>query len=261
MRNDMISGLFGAMTCEYRMNIIANNLANAHTTGFKQEKLAFEDVFVSYAHDELRQPVLSVREKELFPEAVNLAQVRLAGVKTDFSQGSFKNSENPLDVAISGPGFFKVQTDEGLLYTRNGNFHLTADGTLVNAEGFEVQGDGGAIVLPPNTRVDINESGQIFADGALTAQLSVVEVQDPDVALEKYGRNLYRPREEGAVVEQVAQQSTVNQGFLEAANINIIEEMVNMIETQRAFEAYSKVMSNSNDTCMKSIAKVGKSTS
>ncbi|GAB7078998.1 flagellar basal-body rod protein FlgF [Megalodesulfovibrio paquesii] len=262
MRDDMISGLFGALTCENRMNIIANNLANANTTGYKPERLAFEDVFVSYAHDEIRQPVLSVREKELFPRATNLSKVRIAGVRTDFSQGSLKNSDNPLDVAIQGTGFFKVQSEEGLLYTRNGNFHTTADGTLVNSDGYEVQGDGGAIVIPPNTRVDINEQGMVYADGDLVGQLQVVDVNDPGGSLEKYGRNLFRPKQDGAggVVEQPSEDSVVVQGFLEMANVNIVEDMVNMIETQRAFEAYAKVLTTSNETCTKNITKVGKST-
>lgn len=257
MRDDMISGLFGAMTCENRMNIIANNLANANTTGFKREQIAFEDVFIRYAHDEIRQPVLYLREKELFPEAHNMAKVRIAGMKTDMSQGHFKNSDNPLDVAIGGEGFFKVQTDAGQFYTRNGNFHITAEGGLVTAEGMPVLGEGGPIVLPPNTRIEINTGGQIFADGQAVAQLQVVNVENAETALEKVGQNMFRGRNGQNVVEQPS-DATINQGFLETANINVVEEMVNMIECSRAFEAYSKVMSTSHQTCLSNINKVGK---
>lgn len=259
MRDDMYSGLFGALTCEYRMACIANNLANANTTGYKQEKLAFKDVFTKYAHDEIREPVLSLRENQLFPPAMNMAKVRIGEVKTDHSQGSLKITESPLDMAIAGEGFFKIQTPGGLMYTRNGNFHLTADGQLVTAQGHEVLGDGGAIVIPPNARVEVNDRGQIYADGELAGQVAVVSVADPDKNLVKHGDNLYKPVGDGAAEGDMPAQTTVNQGYLEAANINIVEEMVNMIEVQRSYEAYAKVMSTSNETCMKSISRVGRS--
>ncbi|MFW5733493.1 MAG: flagellar basal-body rod protein FlgF [Oceanidesulfovibrio sp.] len=259
MQSSMYSALFGALSSEHRLDIIANNLANANTSGFKREKYAFEDTFVSYAHDQIMEPKLDLRQKKLFPPPVHLARPRIAGYQTDFTQGGLKSTGSQLDFAIQGPGFFKVQSEGGgEYYTRNGNLHKNLAGELVNARGDRLLGVGGPIALPENASlIEVGPDGQIFANNELVGQIQVVELEDPQV-LEKFGHNLFRAKDGRVPVEQEPVNSQVVQGYLESSNINVVEEMVNMIETQRAFEAYGKVMSTTNETDTKAITRVGK---
>ncbi len=260
MQQMMFSALFGALSTEHRMNFIANNLANVNTNGYKQDKLAFRDTMASYAHDEIREPLMNVRSKPLFPEPLNMARTRIAVSKIDFQQGAMKFTGNPLDVAITGDGFFKVNTPGGERYTRNGHFVQSADGTIVTPQGFAVQGTGGNIVVPEGTRnVHIAVDGQVFADGELINILNVVGLSDPQ-ALEKEGQNLYKPRPDVPVeeIDVQADGTRVSQGFLESANVEVVTEMVNMIEVQRQFEAYQKVMQTSDTLDKAAIDKIGK---
>ncbi|THB70657.1 MAG: flagellar basal-body rod protein FlgF [Desulfovibrio sp.] len=256
MQDSMYSALFGALTNEHRLNIIANNLANANTTGYKQDRLAFKDVMVHFAHDTIMEARSTLRSPTLLPDPTIIAKPRLAMARTDFSQGGLRESGNPLDVAIMGEGFFKVQVDGNEYYTRNGNFHRSAEGTLVNSEGYPVMGASGAITLPQGD-VYIDSAGRILVNGEETAALSVVSVDNLD-ALEKVGHNLFQLPEASDVQEIAATDAQIEQGYLEAANINVVEEMVNMIETQRAYEAYTKIIKSTNETDQKLLMKVGR---
>jgi len=256
MQNSMYSSLFGALTCEHRLDIIANNLANASTTGFKREQMAFTDVFVKFAHDQIMEPVLSVRDKKLLPDPMHIAKVRIAESRTDFSQGSVRQSDNPLDFAIMGEGFFKVRTEQGEFYTRDGHFVVDTDGQLVTDQGYPVLSEGGEITLPQNTQIQVDGVGQIYANGEPVAQLQVVTVDDLN-GLERYGQNLYRLRENSQAAETPAEEAQVAQGYLEMANVNVVDDMVNMIEVQRAFEAYQKMIQSTQETDEKVIGKVG----
>lgn len=257
MQQSMYSALFGALTQEHRMDVIANNLANVNTTGYKQDRMAFKDVFVRFAHDAIREPILNIRDKPLFPEPHYLAKNRIAVSRTDFSQGSLKKSDNPLDLAISGEGFFKVQAqDGGQHYTRNGNFFRNAEGLMVNGNGDLLLGEGGPIALPAGGTVEIDGRGNIRVDNAPLDTIQLVTVDNPD-GLEKFGKNYYRPRAPGAVAEAPAAEAVIEQGYLEAPNVEIVQEMVNMIEVQRSFEAYSKVMTTSSEIDSRAIQQVG----
>lgn len=258
MQNSMYSALFGALSNEHRMNNIANNLANVNTTGYKRDMLAFRDTFLMYAHDQILEPQANLKSQKLFPDPVNLSRTRLAYAKTDFSQGSLKITGAPFDMAVAGSGFFKVQTPQGEYYTRNGHFLMTAEGTLVNAQGFPVLGDGGdEITLPEGVKhFTVAESGEIFADGELVGQIQLVDVNEPQ-NLEKLGGNMYRARP-GTAVEEIEAEGYVAQGFLEVSNVNPVYEMVNMIEAQRQFEAYAKVMQTTEAIDKETITKVGR---
>lgn len=259
MQDSMYSALFGALSNEFRLNNIANNLANVNTTGYKKDALAFKDTFVMFAHDQIMEPVATVRSKKLFPEPIHIAKPRIAVSKTDFSQGSMKLTGGPLDVALNGEGFFKVQTPDGEFYTRNGKFRQTVDGTVVTEQGWPVLGQGGPITLPANSQISINEAGEILANNEVIDQFQVVNVED-NLMLEKRGRNLYQYREGLNPAEVPAEGVSVNQGFLEAANVEVVTEMVNMIEAQRQFEAYTKIMQTTSDTDKNAYSKVGKAT-
>lgn len=255
MQDAMFSGLFGALTTEHRMNIIANNLANVNTHGFKQQKLAFKDTMASYAHDELREPLMHLRSDPLFPEAKNVARPRIAVSKIDFSQGSLEFTGNALDLAISGENaFFRVQTPNGEYLSRSGHFVLSSDGTIVSPNGYPLLGDGGNLTVPAGARnIIITGDGQVSADGELVGRVSLVNVDNPQ-NLEKLGSNLYRARSNVDVEQDdaYAAGARVEQGFIEKANVEVVTEMVNMIETQRQFESYQKIMQIS-DTIDKAI--------
>lgn len=181
MQNAMFSGVFAALTSEHRMAIISNNLANVNTVGYKADTVAFKDTMIHFAHDFIREPLENLRSKPLFPEAQQRAQVRLAVEKTDFTQGGMQYTGNPLDIAITGEGFFRIQTPNGDFLSRNGAFCQNADGTLVTKQGWPVLGTNGPIQIPEGTRgVQINSEGRVFADGAEVAQLDLVGVDRPE---------------------------------------------------------------------------------
>jgi flagellar basal-body rod protein FlgG len=239
------------------VNSIANNLANVNTTGFKRDMLSFEDTFAMYAHDYIMEPVVNLRSKKLFPEPQHLARTRIASAQTDFEQGSLKVTGGPLDVAISGNGFFKVRTQQGDFYTRNGHFRLTSDGMLITEQGFPVLGNDAEITLPEGVQnFTIAENGDIYGDGVMMGSIDLVEVDNP-LGLEKLGSNMYRPRI-GAAIEEIESNSYMVQGFLEIANVNPVYEMVNMIEAQRQFEAYAKVMQTAEAIDKEAINRVGR---
>lgn len=258
MQDSMYSALFGALSNEHRLNSITNNLANVNTTGYKKDQLAFKDTFIMFAHDQIMEPVANVRSKKLFPDPIHIAKPRIAVSKTDFSQGSLKVTGGTLDVALHGEGFFKVQTPNGDYVTRNGHFRQSADGTLITEQGWPVLGNGGPITLPPNSQVHINESGEIYANDTLIDQLQVVTYENLDV-LEKRGQNLFQPRPGQQPAELPAEGTSVAQGFLEAANVEVVTEMVNMIEAQRQFEAYTKIMQSTDALDKDAIQRVAKS--
>ena len=254
MEMSLYSAVFGALSTETRLNISANNLANVNTTGYKRDRVSFEDTFYRYAHDYHMDPRGDIRQKQLLPRADLIAKPRLAMQQIDFAQGALTATGNPLDLAIQGPGFFKVSAGQGnSYYTRNGAFHRSAEGMLVNDQDMPVLGGGGPIQLPEG-RISVGGDGAVYVDGAQVGQVDVVTVQNPD-ALMKYGANLYMPQTGATIQEGVMRAGTteVAQGFLEKPNVEVVEEMVSMIETQRTFEAYQKVMSSSNELDTKAI--------
>ncbi|WP_461210554.1 flagellar basal-body rod protein FlgF [Desulfocurvus sp. DL9XJH121] len=254
----MYSAMFGALTQEHRMDIIANNLANVNTTGYKRDRQAFKDVFVSYAHDTIREPMMNMRSEALFPPPDYYAKPRIAVSKTEFTQGALKQTGNDLDVALSGEGFFKVRAQNGEdYYTRDGAFSLTSEGQLINGRGDSVLGGGDVVEIPPGSKVFIDDQGRIIANGEEIAVLDMVDVADT-MELEKVGANYFKLMDgaQGGEVP-VPEGTVVAQGYLEQPNVEVVTEMVNMIETQRAFEAYQRVITTTGETDSKAILKVG----
>jgi flagellar basal-body rod protein FlgG len=257
----MFTGLFAALSTEHRMNNIANNLANVTTVGYKRDQLAFRDTMIQFAHDQIMEPLATVRSKPLFPEPYHAARVRLAVSETDFTQGGMHYTGNSLDVAITGEGFFKYETPTGEFYSRNGSFVRNIEGILVTKQGWPVLGEGGPISIPPDTRhINITPTGQVFADETQVGVLQVVTVSNQK-QLDKLGGNMYRTRPGSAVEEENAfidGRTVLNQGFLEAANVEVVKEMVNMIEAHRMFEACQKIMSSSDTVDRESITRIGR---
>ncbi len=248
MESSMYSALFGALSNEMRLNISANNLANINTTGYKRDRVSFQDTFQRFAHDYNPDPRENIREEQLLPRADLIAKPRLALQEVDFTQGALQVTGNPLDLAIQGPGFFRVRTPDGDFLTRNGAFLRGPDGSLRTSQGFQVLGQGGAVDIPAGRTVTVAGDGQVFVDGAPVATIDVVNVADTST-LEKYGDTLFQGAngtriQESAVDEEDTQ---IVQGYLEKPNVEVVEEMVAMIETQRSFEAYQKIMTSSSE--------------
>lgn len=256
MRESMYSALFGAMSNEHRLDAIANNLANVNTTGYKKDQHAFHDTFQRFAHDYLTDTRQNLQESHMWPKPYVQARPRLSGQYNDLSQGSLQSTGNPLDVALVGDGFFKVRTPNGDFMTRSGSFTMADDGRLLTEQGFEVLGGDSPITIPPANRVTIDANGAIFADGNQVGAFDLVNVSDPK-ALEKTGKNLFQIKKGSRATETPTEGLSVQQGYLEKANVEIVGELVNMMEAQRAFEIYQKIMTTTDSMESLAINKVG----
>ncbi|GAB1409142.1 flagellar basal-body rod protein FlgF [Desulfovibrionales bacterium] len=255
MQESSYSATFGALTQQYRLDVIANNLANVNTTGFKADKLAFRDTFRRYAHD-LINPNQTIEQEVPWPRSFLLAQPRIAERVVDLSQGSFKSTGNPLDMAIAGEGFFRLQTPQGEALTRKGVYHLSAEGYVVDEQGNQLLGEGGPLQIPDGGSIIIQGDGTLTVNGEIIDQISLVTVEDQKV-LEKIGNSLFRIKNNSGAQPIPVEESSIEQGVLETANVEVVTEMVNMIETMRAFEAYQKMITGTFEQDKKAITEVG----
>lgn len=198
------------------MQAIAHNIANVSTTGFRREGVLFSE-FVRRL--EGAEPSLSMAA----------AQAR----QTVLAQGALTMTGGALDLAIEGDGFFLVQTDRGERLTRAGHFAISAEGEIVDPQGFRLLDDGGApIQVPPGATLAVARDGTLSADGAPLAQIALMRPENP-AELGREAGTLLEPR--GALVP--AEGASLHQGFLEDSNVDAITEMARMIEVQRAYEA------------------------
>ena len=230
-----------------RMNVISNNLANVNTTGFKRDRAVFEDLL----YQNIRQAGGQTDATSQAPTGLMLGTgVRVVATEKLHSQGNMVNSQNPLDIAIAGDGHFQIaQADGTIAYTRDGNFKLSATGQMVTSNGALLQP---AITVPATAAsitvgrdgtvsVELNTGGQ-----QVLGQLQIARFVNPS-GLQSLGQNLMKetPASGTPQVLKPGQTGagTLMQGTLEASNVNVVEEMVNMIETQRAYEINSKAIS------------------
>ena len=230
-----------------RMNVISNNLANVNTTGFKRDRAVFEDLL----YQNIRQAGGQTDATSQAPTGLMLGTgVRVVATEKLHSQGNMVNSQNPLDVAIAGDGFFQIaQADGTLAYTRDGNFKLSATGQIVTSSGSLLQP---AITVPTTAAsVTVGRDGtvsvELHAGGTQTlGQLQIARFVNPS-GLQSMGQNLMKETPASGAPQVVRPTQggagSLMQGTLEASNVNVVEEMVNMIETQRAYEINSKAIS------------------
>lgn len=256
----MIRGLYTAWTGmvnqQNRLDTITNNLANSATTGYKREGAT------SQSFDN----VLAVKVKDSSEYNINRPIGTMSlGVKigenyTDYSQGAFRQTENAYDLAIEGEGFFSIAftSKEGIQsvkYTRDGEFTTDANGVLRTKDGNYVLGQNGRITIPTQaTTVSVDALGNITADGVFVDRLAIVDFEDYNY-LEKYGENMLNALD-GATMQ--AAQTNIHQGYLEASNVNVIKEMVEMITITRAYETNQKVIQSIDDALDKSANTIGK---
>jgi flagellar basal-body rod protein FlgG len=256
MQSAVYNAVFGGTTQAVRMDMIANNLANANTTGYKKDKMSFVNVFQEHASD-LCDPNRTLNGELPWPERVNVSQTRVGTVKIDYSQGAMKQTGNPLDLAIEGEGLFKVSTPNGMMYTRSGVFHLNTDGTIVDQHNNALQGQNGSLQISGASSLIVDEQGRVLVDGNPVDRLGFVTFDDPQ-KLERIGQHMFRNPTDDPAEEKPVENGTVCQGFLEASNVQVVEEMVRMIEVSRAYNLDQKVMTTSADMDKKVTDSVGK---
>ena len=233
---------------QMRMSVISNNLANVNTTGFKRDRAAFEDLL----YQTVRQPGGQVAADAQSPTGLMLGTgVRIVSTEKSHTQGSLMTTKNALDIAIQGDGFFQINQPDGTTaYSRDGAFKVSATGQIVTSTGATL---APGITIPPNVAsISVGQDGMVsveLTNGGGQQQIGQIQIArfvNP-AGLQSLGQNLLRetPASGAAQVQNPGQAGAgqLMQGALEASNVNVVEEMVNMIETQRAYEINSKAIS------------------
>jgi flagellar basal-body rod protein FlgG len=231
-----------------RMAVTSNNLANVNTTGFKRSRAAFEDLI--YQNE--RQPGAQSSQATQVPSGTMVGTgVRVVGTEKLFTQGEVVQTNNPLDIAVQGRGFLQVTMPDGTVaYTRDGSFHLNSDGQIVTNSGYPIEP---ALTVPANAQsITIGNDGTVSVQlpgQAAPAQIGTVQTADfiNPAGLEARGENLFVETASSGAPQTgtpgLNGLGTLMQGSLESSNVNVVEELVNMIETQRAYEMNSKAIS------------------
>jgi len=235
-----------------RMNVISNNLANVNTTGYKRQRAVFEDLL----YQNVRQVGGQTSANTASPTGLMIGTgVRIIATEKNNAQGNMITTQNALDLAVSGDGFFQVlQPDGTLAYTRDGSFKVSSTGQVVTANGALLQP---ALTIPPTAQsITVGTDGTVSAaiSGTTTqtvlGNLTLARFANP-AGLASLGQNLMAATNASGQVQQLKPGTVgagvIVQGSLEASNVNVVEEMVNMIETQRAYEVNSKAIAAADD--------------
>jgi len=230
-----LPGLKNVLIAQATKNdIISNNLANIDNVGFKKQQAFFE----------------LLQDKET-------TDTKLV-VKTNFHQGRLDETNNILDMAISGRGFFAVETENEVAFTRDGHFKLDEQGILRTSDGHFVLGQNGAIFINSDglkpSDIEVTKDGEIFVDGEMQDRFYITDFADHS-GLKKIGGNLFVANNDMEEVE--AMNAEVKQGFLEKSNVNPVEEMMGLIEVQRQFESTQKMIQSLDETFKAAVTRIG----
>ena len=257
----MIRGLYTAATGmtaqQHNIDVISNNIANVNTTGFKQDRPEFQDLM----YESLNYTAGATSATTNNPTGIDTGLgVRVSGIQKNFLQGSLRETGNSLDLAIQGDGFFKITTPNGeTAYSRNGAFKLDQDGAIVNGQGYKLDPE---IVVPSElTNISFAQDGTVSATNPTTGeittlgQITVSNFINP-AGLAPQGDSLYLATSvSGDVIDGIAGVDgigTIRQGMLEASNVQLVTEMVDLITAQRAYEANSKAITTT-DTMLQTV--------
>ncbi len=258
MLKNIYTPLAGAISQERALEVIANNLANVNTIGFKGDNVTFTlqnpEPFKNYP-DPLPPANFKENMENVFPLRGNdMSYVGVASMTRDFSQGSVVDTKNPYDFMLEGDGFFNVQTLDGTRYMRAGDLTLSPEGALVSKHGDPILGEKGAIFLK-GAGFSVNSRGEIFENGQFIDRFKITSFKDSK-ALERVGKNYYHfggdPGEVGP-----AKNSLVRQGYLESSNVNAMKNLTAMIIAHRSYEAYQKAVANYDQMMEKSSNAIG----
>jgi flagellar basal-body rod protein FlgF len=232
----------GAMAMEVKLAVIANNIANANTVGFKKEVVTFEE----YLKQLDTSPLVPVQYQRI-PEDVITKEYYI-----DTSQGPSRQTGNPLDMAIIGDGYFVVNTEQGPRYTRSGSFQKSPAGVLVDFQGNPVQGEGGDIPIASG-EVIIARDGTVSVNEEVVDKLQVMDIASE--ALQRMGNNYFEVKQGFAPAAK--ENPVIEQAALEFSNVDVVKEMLGLIETQRAYESFQKMMRTVSDAYGQAIHNVG----
>jgi flagellar basal-body rod protein FlgG len=260
MEKSIYTPLSGAIAQERALELIANNLANLNTVGFKGDRQTFT-LLEAEPEKRYTDPLPPANFKVGIEQLLHLKgnevlHVGVADVRRDDSQGPAIETKNPTDVMIEGEGMLAVMTPDGLRYTRNGSLALSRDGILVSKEGHPVLGEKGNIAVRAGA-FQINDSGEVWQDKRLVDRIQLFAFdEDQGSALERAGLNLfhYGGTPEG---RHVIANPQMRQGFLEGSNVNAIKNLTDMIIAHRSYEAYQKAVSNYDSMMQKSSNSIG----
>ncbi len=233
-----------------RMDVLTNNLTNVDTTGYKKDKLisrSFSDVLM----ERLNDPYVISATNQI---GLQNNGIHIDEIVTDFSQSGFEETARPSDLALEGTGFFVVETPQGDMYTRDGNFFVNADGDLVNADGYYVAGTNGHIRAGTGDFA-INAAGEVTVGGQTVNRVRLAAFDDL-TGLRKNADNLYTNFTNQPV--RTPAQIQVKQGFLETSNVDTAEEMVRMMELTRSFSFNQRVLSMVDQSLQKTVNEVGR---
>lgn len=241
----------GMAAQQNNIDVISNNIANVNTTGFKKQRAEFQDLM----YQTMRQAGSTTGADTQLPTGIQMGHgVRMSATNTVHTQGSYQNTGNALDMAIEGDGFFQITMPDGTIgYSRDGSFKRDSDGRIVTADGYPIEPQ---ITIPANTtEITISADGRVSA--TIPGQTQTEEIGQIELArfvnpagLSRMGKNLYMETEaSGAPTTNAAGTDgagTLVQQFLEMSNVQIVDEMVNMIVAQRAYETNSKAITTSD---------------
>jgi flagellar basal-body rod protein FlgF len=241
IENAQLIGLSRQIALQRQMDVVANNMANMNTSGFKAEEILFEDYTM---------PVASHRD--FMQSDQPLHYVQDWATRHDMAPGAIVQTGNELDVALMGEGFLAVQTPQGERYTRAGSLTLDATGTLVDMNGFAVLGDGGPITFgPEEVGITIGEDGSIGSSAGPKGSIRIVEFENVQ-QLTREGSNLWAG---GTAVANTG--TRMIQGAVERSNVGAVTEMAEMIRVQRAYESLANLMNQQDDLRRSAIQRLG----
>ena len=255
MLRALYSAAAGMQSQQMNLDNISNNLANVNTTGFKVSKLQFQDLL----YQTTRAAGSDQGGGNQLPASLQIGSgSSMSATERIFTQGSLSNTGGNLDIAIQGNGFFQVQMPDGsLAYTRDGSFRTNSTGIIVTADGYPVQG-GFQPVPSGSTNISISAGGQVSvttASGKTSSQIQLARFTNPG-GLEALGHNLYKETTASGTAELGDPQQNgfgeVQQGFLELSNVSVVQEMVNLILAQRAYEVNSKAVQAADEMMQQS---------
>ncbi|HOO50762.1 MAG TPA: flagellar basal-body rod protein FlgF [Alphaproteobacteria bacterium] len=239
MENSLYVGLSRQLVLDHAMSMVANNVANANTSGYRAQNPMFEEY---------------IAKSSGYTGQDSLSMVHDMGQYDTTAPGSVSATGGTYDVALMGPGFIEVMAPSGdIQYTRGGDFALNGNSELITSAGFLVSGPGGnPIAIPAGSReVVITDSGDVSADGNIIGRISVVEFENIQ-SLTPAGNGLYSSKEEG----RAATETIMKQGFLEGSNVNPVQEMTRMIDILRTYQSTMRMINNEHERQVNAIKKL-----
>lgn len=242
MENGLYIGLSRQIALQKRMDLVANNIANVNTPGYRADKILFEEYVYNTRTDSQNNEKISM--------------VLDYGQYKDTSAGQTTFTGNPLDVALNGQGFMMVDSNGTTKYTRAGNFTTDSEGTLVTASGKPVlDSGGGQITIPKGAKdITITQDGQIVTDQGTAGKIGMVEFENPQMLIPT-GDGLYEPVDD-TVVSAEAENTTMKQGMIEGSNVQAVLEMTDLIEISRQYQSNQRLLQNEHDRQSDTIEKL-----